>query len=1478
MIKIWKGAEALSDFRLASLKKAILAAFAALTLAAAPAWAGSQPQAALDECQGKMLAIHVKGWAYDPDASSQSIGVQVCLYTDSGCASQYGGVRVLAADRPRSDVNSVKGVDGDHGFDATIPVLASGTYWVKVFAIDATGDGNLQISATRSVTVAADTRGRVQLWARGPYWAETNIGADEPWESGYYFWWGDTVGYWRENDTWVASDGSSSNFSFDDVNTLTYGMDDATLLSEGWITAAGVLTPAHDAAQAQWGGAWRMPTYPVFEDLVNNCDWTWTTTNGVNGYVVRGRGDYSAASIFLPAAGLGDENYFGSAGSLGGFWSSVPNVHRPELAGILIFASDVISVDLGCYRFGGLSVRPVQVPAGMVAISFDANGGSLSSSLSSPSYTPGETYGSLPAATREGYTFAGWFTTAGGGTQVTAASTVPASDTMLHAHWTAVQCTVTLDGQGGTGGTESVTASYDSAMPAIAVPTRPGYTFGGYYTGTNGSGTRYYTASGASDRTWDLTDDITLYADWTVNRYTVTLDRQGGTGGTESVIATYDWTIRAIAVPTRLNHTFGGYYTGTNGSGTQYYTASGDASVRTWDLTDATTLYAKWERNASNGHVEVQLWAGGPYWAETNIGADEPWESGYYFWWGDTVGYRRENNAWVASDGSSSDFSFDSGNIPIHRKDIDDLQSEGWITSDFVLVPSHDTAQAQWGGKWRMPTDEDLENLVENCDWTWTTTNGVNGYVVSGRGDFADASIFLPAVGFGSRTSLENAGSKGYCWSSVTYSSAGAMDLSFSAGDFSLDGHYRYFGIPVRPVHTELPGSGTAFHPYRISTVADWNAFAANVNAGVASDAFYCLEADIGPVTNTVGTQDHPFRGTFDGVGHTLSVTLSGTDSFVAPFSVIGGATIRNILVEGTVAGNLHCSGLVGAIVTGTNVIENCEVAAAISTSRTHFGGFVGHGYTSVVTLRGCVFSGSLSGGKYVATFNGWSDDGATTTLIDCFDASESTQPIGRGTDAACVTNTYYLASKDFGIRDRLWSEGKRGQRAYSVTAGEGVTIDFCAPAATYGATGIAAYPTGMARNGTFYAGQGDAVCIDLAATLPPGMAVEFVASAGTLSRSGGVWTLAMPDGPVVVNANMTAAAPRGKVRLWAGGPCWAETNVGADEPWESGYCFWWGDTVGYKWRNNAWVASDLSSSAFSFVSGNIPTYDKDYATLRSEGWIAANGVLTPTHDAAHVHWGEGWRMPTNQELDDLVNNCDWTWTTTNGVNGYVVSGRGVFADASIFLPAAGYGYRITFDGAGSQGNYCTSVPFEGSSVKSWCFYISSYGSGYRNTYEEYRYIGQFVRPVIPETINLSTLAADFTAEDGDVLAGSTKYAVAVPAGAIVTINGVAVTGVGGATVPAPAFAAGGEAVTTKFEQGAGDTWVITAFAELANDAVGADVADEQLKVYRGDTVNGITNAVVPTVTRKSSAVKVEMTVDAPSSAPAQFFRVGFGE
>ena len=201
----------------------------------------------------------------------------------------------------------------------------------------------------------------------------------------------------------------------------------------------------------------------------------------------------------------------------------------------------------------------------------------------------------FPAAqSKTGYTFQGWSTTNGATSGSAAGSTGTATGpTTYYPAWTANTYTVTLNKQSGTGGTDSVTATYDSAMPSATAPSRTGYTFGGYYTSTGGSGTQYYTSSMGSTRNWNLTSATTLYAKWTANQYTVTLNKQGGTGGTDSVTATYDSAMPSATAPSKTCYNFGGYYTGVDGTGTQYYT-NAMASARTWNLAEAKTLYAYW--------------------------------------------------------------------------------------------------------------------------------------------------------------------------------------------------------------------------------------------------------------------------------------------------------------------------------------------------------------------------------------------------------------------------------------------------------------------------------------------------------------------------------------------------------------------------------------------------------------------------------------------------------------------------------------------------------------------------------------------------------------------------------------------------------------------------------------------------------------------------------------------------------------------
>ena len=148
---------------------------------------------------------------------------------------------------------------------------------------------------------------------------------------------------------------------FDSSSCPTYGKDDATLLSEGWIDSTTNLVAAHDAATVHLGAPWRMPTDADFAALVDNCTAAWITTNGVSGQLVTGTGDYADRSIFLPAAGCCDDSALYSPGWEGDYWSSTPISDIPERAWSLTISSDGI---YGYFydRYVGRSVRPVRDP------------------------------------------------------------------------------------------------------------------------------------------------------------------------------------------------------------------------------------------------------------------------------------------------------------------------------------------------------------------------------------------------------------------------------------------------------------------------------------------------------------------------------------------------------------------------------------------------------------------------------------------------------------------------------------------------------------------------------------------------------------------------------------------------------------------------------------------------------------------------------------------------------------------------------------------------------------------------------------------------------------------------------------------------------------------------------------------------------------------------------------------------------------
>ena len=163
-------------------------------------------------------------------------------------------------------------------------------------------------------------------------WATCNVGALNPGDYGNYYAWGET----------------STKEKYTKGNSDSYESSDSK-----WNNIGG--NSRYDAATANWGDGWRMPTEKEFLELIDNCDWEWVTQNGYDGYKVTGP---NGNSIFLPAAGwrAGADEY--NVGSEGAYWSSSPIDIDASYASILYLSEDnhcVICID----RYYGNSVRPV---------------------------------------------------------------------------------------------------------------------------------------------------------------------------------------------------------------------------------------------------------------------------------------------------------------------------------------------------------------------------------------------------------------------------------------------------------------------------------------------------------------------------------------------------------------------------------------------------------------------------------------------------------------------------------------------------------------------------------------------------------------------------------------------------------------------------------------------------------------------------------------------------------------------------------------------------------------------------------------------------------------------------------------------------------------------------------------------------------------------------------------------------------------
>jgi uncharacterized repeat protein (TIGR02543 family) len=230
---------------------------------------------------------------------------------------------------------------------------------------------------------------------------------------------------------------------------------------------------------------------------------------------------------------------------------------------------------------------------------------------------------------------------------------------------------------------------------------------------------------------------------------------------------------------TRSNYDFIGWNTKANGTGILYY------SSQELMISKNITLYAQWKEHYE--YIDLGL---SVKWATCNLGAEQPWEYGDYYAWGEVntkSSYTKDNYKY----GKESKMTKYCGSYSFgYQMFTDDLKT---------LEKEDDAAYQNKGDAWRIPTCAEIQELISSCTWIYTTLNGRNGYkVTSNKTGFTDRSIFLPCE----RTS----NTVGYYWSSENQRGnnyadcASCLHFNNSTIEIIWKVQYRYYGYSIRPV------------------------------------------------------------------------------------------------------------------------------------------------------------------------------------------------------------------------------------------------------------------------------------------------------------------------------------------------------------------------------------------------------------------------------------------------------------------------------------------------------------------------------------------------------------------------------------------------------------------------------------------------------------------------------------------------------